>query len=79
MSDIQLSGDAVDALSKILTHAQREGGVVAISSMGPDDWSGIYNFGEEEEGSPMAAGSAITMANNLDDVVIEMAKQVGLI
>ncbi len=79
MSDILLSGDAVDALNKILTHAQHEGGVVAISSMGPDDWSGVYNFGEEEPGSPMAAGSALTMANTLDEVVIEIAKQVGLI
>jgi len=79
MSDIALSGDAVDALNKILSHAQREGGVVAISSMGPDDWSGVYNFGEEDPGSPMAAGSALTMANNLEEVVIEMAKQVGLV
>lgn len=79
MSEVQLSGDAVDALNKILTHAKKVGGVVGINSMGSGSWSAIYNFGEEDEHSDMAAGSAVAMHEELDEVIIGVAKQVGLI
>lgn len=79
MSDVNLSGDAVDALNKILTHAATVGGVIGINSMGPDDWSAVYNFGEETPGSSMAAGSAVAMDKELDEVIIGVAKQAGLV
>lgn len=72
MSESRLSGDAVDALNKILDHAMDNGGVFSLSAMSTTSWSAIY----------LASGTdtkAMTMDEDLDEVIIECAKEAGLI
>jgi hypothetical protein len=72
MSESKLSGDAVDALNKILDHAAENNGVVSISAMNSTSWSAIY----------LATGNeskAMAMHEDLDEVIIEVAKEAGLV
>lgn len=71
----RLSGDAVDALNKILEHAALSNGVISISAMSETSWSAIYLAKNNGDGET----KAMTMHEDLDEVIIEVAKEAGLV
>lgn len=71
MSDSQLSGDAVDALNRILAHAAEGGGVVGIHHLG-SAWSVSYSYGH-----PIRW--AISMDQSLEAAVVDTAREAGLV